>query len=99
MNIQIIYASRTGCTRRVAEAIYAGLPQKDKSIHDLSDGIPVLTGDILLLGYWGVAGGPDPETTAFLSQIQDKVVGVFCTLGYYADSSHGYDTMRRALTC
>ena len=97
MKIQVIYASRTGCTRRLAQAIYEGLPGEEKSIHDLSEGIPALTGDILLLGYWGISGGPDPETAAFLNTVRKKAVGIFCTLGYYADSSHGFDTMRRGI--
>ena len=78
MKVQIIYASRTGCTRRLAEAIYEGIPGKEKSIHDLAEGIPELTGDIVLLGYWGIAGGPDQETRAFLSSVSGKAVGIFC---------------------
>ena len=94
MKIQVIYASRTGCTQRLAQAIYAGIPGTDKSIHDLKDGIPELTGDIILAGYWGIAGGPDKETQFFLSSIQGKAVGIFCTLGYYADSDHGRATLK-----
>ena len=93
MNIQVIYASRTGCTKRLAEAIFRGLPGDHNTIHDLKDGIPEITGDIVLLGYWGMAGGPDPETKAFLSTVKGKAVGVFCTLGYYPDSDHGRNTL------
>ena len=94
MNVQVIYASRTGCTRKLAQAIYQGLPTESKSIHDLSEGIPEITGDIVLLGYWGIAGGPDPETKKFIASIKGKAVGIFCTLGYYADSDHGRNTLK-----
>ena len=94
MKVQVLYASLTGCTRRMAEAIYEGIPGDNKSIHDLAEGIPPLDGDILLVGYWGIAGGPDKETKAFLSGIRDKAVGIFCTLGYYADSDHGRATLK-----
>lgn len=94
MKVQVIYASLTGCTKRVAEAIYEEVPGDNKSIHDLKDGLPELTGDIILVGYWGIAGGPDKETKAFLSSIQGKAVGIFCTLGYYADSDHGRNTLK-----
>ena len=97
MNIQVIYASRTGCTKKLAQAIYQGLPGENKSIHDLSQGIPPITGDIILMGYWGVGGGPDPETKAFLASVKDKAVGIFCTLGYYADSAHGRQTLETGL--
>ena len=48
MKVQVIYASLTGCTRRLAEAIYEGVPAENKSIHDLKDGVPALDGDVLL---------------------------------------------------
>ena len=94
MKVQIIYASRTGCTKRLAESIYEGIPGENKSIHNLAEGIPALDGDIILAGYWGIAGGPDKETKAFLSSLQGKAVGIFCTLGYYADSDHGRTTLK-----
>lgn len=97
MKVQVIYASLTGCTRRLAEAIFEALPTEEKSIHDLADGIPELTGDIVLLGYWGIRGGPDEKAKEFLSSVSGKAVGVFCTLGYYADSRHGRDTLETGL--
>ena len=94
MKVQVIYASLTGCTRRLAEAIYEGVPAENKSIHDLKDGVPALDGDVLLLGYWGVSGGPCQEVRDFLKTVEGKAVGVFCTLGYYADSNHAWDTAK-----
>ena len=96
MKVQVIYTSLTGCTKRLAEAIYNAVPG-EKSIHDLADGVPQLDGDILLLGYWGISGGPDPDTQAFLRTVSGKVVGVFCTLGYYCDTAHGRQTLETGL--
>ena len=93
MKVQIIYTSLTGCTEKVARAIYDGLEGVEKSIHDLKDGIPVLDGDILLLGYWVIRGGPDEKTQKFLETIEGKAVGVFCTLGYYCDTNYGHSTL------
>lgn len=98
MKIQVIYYSLTGCTKRLAEGIYEGLEEKDKSIHDFKDGIPALDGDILLIGYWGVSGGPDEKFTEFLKGIKGKTIGMFCTLGYYADSAHAFDTIQKGLS-
>ena len=97
MKVQIIYTSISGSTRKVANAIYDGLKTADKSIHDLNDGIPVLDGDIILFGYWGTSGYPCKEMTELLKSVKDKVVGVFCTLGYYADSAHGFDTVQSGI--
>ena len=97
MKVQVIYASLTGCTQRLAQAIYEGVPSENKSIHNLKDGIPAITGDIVLVGYWGIGGGPDPETRKFIASIKGKAAGVFCTLGYYADSDHGRATLKTGI--
>lgn len=96
MKVQIIYASISGCTKKVAERIYESISE-EKSIHDLNDGIPELDGDIIILGFWGISGGPDERVKKYLKTIKNKVVGVFCTLGYYADSRHAFDTLNCAV--
>lgn len=94
MKVQIIYTSLSGSTRRLAEAIYEGLNVENKSIHDLKDGIPSLDGDVLLFGYWGANALPDEKMTELLHNVKGKAVGVFATLGYYADSFHAFDTIK-----
>ena len=97
MKVQIIYSSLSGCTRKVAEGIYHSLTGVDKSIHDLKDGEPVLDGDILLLGYWVNKGGPNEQMHAFLEKLKGKTVGIFCTLAFYADSEHGYQSLKKGV--
>ena len=63
----------------------------------MQDGAPVLDGDILLLGYWGMVGGPCEEVKNFMKTVEGKAVGVFCTLGYYADSAHARQTLETGL--
>lgn len=97
MKVQVIYSSLTGCTEKVANAIFNGLQTKQKTIHNLKDGVPCLDGDIILVGYWGISGGPSDEVKAFLQTIKGKTVGLFCTLGYYADSAHARETLETGL--
>ncbi len=97
MKVQVIYSSLTGCTKKIADAIYSGLSVEQKTIHDLKDGVPQLDGDIILLGYWGNCGNPNDEMKAFLQTIKGKAVGIFCTLGYYADSAHARQTLEAGL--
>lgn len=97
MSVQVIYSSLTGCTKRVADAIFNGIESKDKSIHDLKDGAPGLDGDIILLGYWGISGNPNDEMKAFMQTVKGKAVGIFCTLGYYCDSAHARQTVESGL--
>ena len=89
MKVQIIYNSLSGKTQQLAEFLYSGLEADEKSIHNLKDGVPMLNGDVLLLGYWVDKGGPNKTMKAFMETLEGKNVGIFCTLGYYADSSHG----------
>lgn len=89
MKVQVIYSSLSGRTKKLAERIYEGLQIAEKSLHDLADGEPALDGDVLLLGYWVDKGGPNAVMAEFMKKVNGKTVGVFCTLGYYADSAHG----------
>lgn len=96
MKVQIIYSSLSGKTRRLAEYLYEGLNAEEKSIHDLKDGVPTLDGDVLLLGYWVDKGGPNQAMRELMETLEGKTVGVFCTLGYYADAGHGVGAIQNA---
>ena len=89
MKVQVIYSSLSGCTKKLAQGIYDGLGDVEKSIHDLAEGNPALDGDILLLGYWVDKGGPNAQMKAFMDKLKGKTVGVFCTLAYWTDAAHG----------
>ncbi len=94
MKIQVIYSSLSGRTKRLAEAIADGMSKEDNcTIHNLKDGEPVLDGDIILLGYWVDKGGPEQKMKAFMEKVEGKAVGIFCTLGFYADSAHAHDSI------
>ena len=98
MKIQLVYASLTGCTQRLAQAIFDAIPGNEKSIYNLADGVPELDGDMILFGYWGIRGGPSEDVQQVMQSVQGKAVGVFCTLGYYADSTHGFDTVQKGIS-
>ena len=97
MKVQVIYSSLTGCTKKVANAIFDGIHVEQKTIHDLKDGAPALDGDIILLGYWGISSNPNDEMKEFMKTVKGKAVGIFCTLGYYADSDHARKTVEAGL--
>lgn len=92
MKVQVIYSSISGNTKRLAEGIYDGILNCEKEIIDLNEGVPALDGDIILLGYWVEQKGPNEAMKNFMKSIENKVVGVFCTLGFYADSKYGVDS-------
>lgn len=97
MKIQVIYSSLSGSTKRLAQGIFDGLVTEDKSIHDLAEGVPELTGDIILLGYWVDRAGPNEEMKKLMEGMEGKTVGVFCTLAYFVDSTHGMDSIKNGI--
>lgn len=89
MKVQIIYSSLSGNTERLAKEIGLFLGKEyEYSIHNLKDGVPQIDGDVILLGYWVDKAAPDKKMMEFMETIEGKAIGLFCTLGYYADSAH-----------
>lgn len=94
MKVQIVYSSLSGKTKTLAEAIAKKIEkQYECTIHNIKDGEPIIDGDIVLFGYWVDKGGPVKPMQDFMGKIESKAVGVFCTLGYYADSSHALQSI------
>lgn len=97
MKVQVVYSSLTGRTQKVAEAIFNKISADEKTIHNLKDGEPVLDGDVIIMGYWVNATNPNQEMLEFMQKVKGKTVGVFCTLGYYADSEHAHNSIKRGV--
>ncbi len=88
MKVEVVYASMSGSTRKLAQGIYDALSGCDKRIVDLAHEQPDSDADVLLLGYWVDKGAPCERIKQFMSTVSGKYVGVFCTLGYYCDTAH-----------
>lgn len=89
------YSSNTGNTKRVAEAMFAALPEGSllKSVKEAPSADDF---DVVAVGYWVTRGGPDPLTQAFLPTIRNKEVVLFQTLGAEPDSEHATTSLARA---
>ena len=95
MKTLIIYSSKTGNTRSIAEAIHEALPDSDILPVENAPAPETLPGEygMVCVGYWVDKGGPDAAMTAFMETVETKNVGVFCTLAYWADSAHAHDAL------
>lgn len=91
--ILVTYSSKTGNTKKLAEGIFEGLGEMDKTICPISEVKALDSYDIILVGYWVDKGGPNSEAAEFLKTIQNKKVGIFATLAFWPDSQHGYDSV------
>ena len=82
MKALVVYSSRTGNTRKIAEAIAAVLP---------GSGAALLPERHLAVGYWVDKGMPDAQAKAYLETVRDAKVALFGTLGAWPDSDHARD--------
>lgn len=89
MKALVVYSSRTGNTRKIAEAIAAVLPGCE--IYPV-ESAPAPEGyDLVAVGYWVDKGMPDAQAKAYLETVRDAKVALFGTLGAWPDSDHARD--------
>ncbi|PIE71487.1 MAG: flavodoxin [Deltaproteobacteria bacterium] len=90
MKSMIIYSSRTGNTKAVAEAIREVFPEPC-TLAPVEEAPDISDVDFLAIGYWVDKGQPDAKAKAFMKTVKGKKVGLFGTLGAYPDSEHAND--------
>ena len=81
MKTSIVYSSKTGNTRQLADAIAAALPENDI----LYTGAPceaALAADRLFIGFWTDKGNADSAALELLSKLRGKKVFLFGTAGF-----------------
>ena len=86
----IIYSSKTGNTKRMAEKIYEVLKDEQQmTIKDIREAPKIEEYDFILLGGWIDRGTLETKTLKLLKTIKNKKIGLFATLGAMPDSEHG----------
>jgi flavodoxin len=95
----IVYSSKTGNTRRLAEGIRQGLVEAGG--HELRfsavEENPDPAGAAwVLVGFWAERGNADQKALEYLKTLEGRRVGLFGTLGAYPDSKHAEDIRQKA---
>lgn len=91
----IIYSSKTGNTKRMAEKIYEALKDKyQMEIEDIKDSPDAKDYDFVLLGGWIDRGTLEAKSLKYINQIKNKNIGLFATLGAMPDSEHGKKVLK-----
>ena len=85
MKILLVYSSRTGNTKKVAEAIgeelgISAVPVEEKPA--------AADFDLVIAGFWVDRGTADAKMKAYLESLREVRVAIFATLGAKADSEH-----------
>ena len=87
MKTSIVYSSKTGNTRQLADAIAAVLPESDI----LYNGTPsdaALAADRIYIGFWTDKGSCNSEIADFLKTVRGKQVFLFGTAGFGGDAAY-----------
>ena len=94
MKILISVSSKTGNTRKIAEAIHAALPEAE--LHNVENAPNPAAFDLIFVGFWVDKGTADKKAQEYIQQIKTKTVALFGTLGAYPDSQHAVNSLENA---
>jgi flavodoxin len=94
MEVLVVYSSKTGSTKKVAEAIYESLPYK-KTLSKVEDQPDFKNFDVILIGGWADRGTIDKKAMDYIGTIKNKKVAYFITLGAYPDSEHANSILEK----
>lgn len=100
MKSMVVYSSKTGNTKMVAEAIYEALSEP-KALFNVDEKPDPSGYDLVVAGYWVDKGTADPKAMDFFKTLENKNVAIFGTLGAYPDSDHANSCREevKALLC
>ena len=88
MKYAIMYCSKTGNTRQLAEAIYEAFPEKETRIEAVSEKQISVSEPVILVGFWVDKGTCPSEIQALLQTLHGKQVALFGTAGFGASSTY-----------
>lgn len=94
MKTLIVYSSKTGNTRKLAQAIHVALPDAELSRVEMAPNPDKY--DLILLGFWVEEGTADEKMRGYMKRLSGKKVGLFATLGAYPDSKHAAESLEAA---
>jgi flavodoxin len=95
MKTLVVYSSKSGNTKKLAEAIWEGLGE-EKEINSMEDAPDPSGFDLICVGFWLMAGKPDPKAQEFLSRLSTQKLFLFATHGASAASPHARNAMAEA---
>ncbi len=94
MRTLVVYSSRTGNTKKVAQSIAAVLPECDLVPVEEAP-VSVEKYDLVALGYWVDKGMPDGKAREWLAGVHHAHLAFFGTLGAWPDSDHARECMAK----
>ena len=87
MNDSIVFSSRTGNTRLLAQALHDALPANQCAYFGAPDKAAA-GADLILVGFWTDKGSCDETVAEFLRGLHGKKVALFGTAGFGGDPGY-----------
>lgn len=81
MKYQVVYESRTGNTRAIAEAVMAGLPSESAKLVDIDTEVPSKDADVYCIGYGVHSSICSLKMLDFMELLNGKTILLFATCG------------------
>ena len=81
MSYAIVFSSKTGNTKLLADTLHACLPQENCCYFGTPDPA-AMEADDLYVGFWTDKGNADESTLDFLKQLHSKNIFLFGTAGF-----------------
>lgn len=88
MKTIVLYSTRTGNTKKVAEAITSVLPMGTPCVSVKEIPADIASYDCVFLGFWVDRGSTDKDSQETLKVLHNKHVAIFATLGADPKSEH-----------
>ena len=89
MRTLVLYSSRTGNTKKVAQAIAVALPARTPCLPVSQAPADLAAYDLVFLGYWVDRGTANAEARAVMEGLHNEHIALFATLGADPRSEHG----------
>ena len=95
MKTLIVYSSQTGNTKKMADAVNDVI-RGEKTLYPVGEAPHPAGYDLVVLGFWLMAGKPDPKSSDYLVGVGDAKLFLFATHGASADSDHAAKAIAHA---
>ena len=95
MRTLVIYSSRTGNTKQLAEAIFAILPAP-KMLSTVEEAPEPEDFDFIALGFWVDRGWPDAKSQRYMRKLKSQRIALFGTMGSYSNPDSVLACLRHA---
>jgi flavodoxin len=92
----IVYSSKTGNTKKVAEGILKALQEKNLDVRIAAVEENPAPADWNLVGFWLDKGDMDAKAAAYIDGLKGQTLGLFGTLGAPRDSGHARTCAKKA---